>query len=63
MRYSRWALKPTVPKSILEQINLPIIESTILFNRGIVSQNDSDNYITTHDDKLHETYPNFPQFS
>ena len=56
MRYSRWSLKPTVPKSILEQINLPVIESTILFNRGIVSQNDSNHFITPLEDDLHDPY-------
>ena len=56
VKYSRWSTKPKIPKSILDQMGFPIIESTILFNRGLLSKNDAINFITPLDDNLHDPY-------
>ena len=56
MKYSRWAIRPKAPQSIVDQIGMPPVESTILFNRGLFSQTESSEFITPLDDNLNDPY-------
>ena len=56
MKYSRWSIRPKAPQSIVDQIGMPPVESTILFNRGLFSQTESSEFITPLDDNLNDPY-------
>lgn len=56
MKYSRWSIKPKAPQSIIDQIGMPPVESTILFNRGLFSKTEATDFITPLETDLHDPY-------